>query len=189
MKTLLTSSPPRLRGLHNQLALKRRAAIVRANRSDWWGLMHPRQFASNTQPKLVTKFFAAEGGFACDLEGLLVPVTGHAWLPREPIQSLDEVEITTQQIISAYGALFNTTSFMRIVSCFAPSVSGGQYDLSARHVGRVPAPNLLALYYDSGWKSLVSELIDLGSNMQFASHSWRRRAEAVAARFYGGSEV
>lgn len=170
----------------NELELKRRAAIRQANRSDWWGLMRPRQFASSVQPKLVTKFFAAEGGFVCDFEGLLVPVTGHAWMPRPALQIEAHSEITAQQLIAAYGALFNTTAFMKLVSCFAPSVSGGQFDLSARHVARVPAPNLLALYGDDSWKPLVSELIDLGLEMQFASPLWRRRAEAVADRFYGG---
>lgn len=171
----------------NQIELQMRAAIRRANRSDWWGLMHPRQFASNTHPKLVTKFFAAEGGFVCDFEGTLVPVTGHAWLLRSPLQVEPESELTAQQIIAAYGALFNTTSFMRLVSCFAPSVSGGQYDLSARHVARVPAPNLLTLYGDDALKPLVAELIDLGTELQFASPVWRRRAEAVATKFYGGA--
>jgi len=172
----------------NEMELKRRAAIRQANRSDWWGLMRPRQFASSVQPKLVTKFFAAEGGFVCDFEGLLVPVTGHAWLPRSAIHADADTDITTQQIISAYGALFNTSAFMKLVSCFAPSVSGGQYDLSARHVARVPAPNLLSLYDEDSWKPLVSELIDLGAEMEFASPIWRRRAEAVAARFYGGGQ-
>lgn len=170
----------------NETALKARAAIRRANRSDWWGLMHPRDFATNPKPKLLTKFFSAEGGFICDFDGTLIPVTGHAWIPSEELAVSGDDSMSEEQVIAAYGALFNTTAFMNLVSCFAPNVAGGQYDLSARHVARVPAPNLVVMSQNDGWKSLIADLADLGSNMAVSSPQWRRRAEAIASRFYGG---
>ena len=62
--------------------LERRANVVRANRTDWWGLSERRAWALDPQPRLVSKYFGGPGGFATDLEARYIVVQGFAWFPK-----------------------------------------------------------------------------------------------------------
>src|SRR5919202_349834 len=49
--------------------LAARASIVQGRRQDWWGLMRPRgEWSFSNEPRIISKFFAAEGGFVGDYE-------------------------------------------------------------------------------------------------------------------------
>jgi adenine-specific DNA-methyltransferase len=71
----------------NEAALKARASIVRAKRDDWWGLMHPRAgtYAFDNRPRIVSKFFGAEGSFALDPDARYLPSTGHVWILKRVV--------------------------------------------------------------------------------------------------------
>ncbi|HEX8415102.1 MAG TPA: N-6 DNA methylase, partial [Sphingomicrobium sp.] len=79
----------------NEELLKKRASILQAKRQDWWGLMRPRvsSFALSEQPRILSKFFGAEGSFALDEAGRYLPSTGHVWTPKRMVAaSADEHE-------------------------------------------------------------------------------------------------
>ena len=48
--------------------LAARATIRQSKREDWWGLMRPREWSQSTEPRIISKFFASQGGFAGDYD-------------------------------------------------------------------------------------------------------------------------
>lgn len=147
----------------NEQLLRRRASIVQANRSDWWGLMRPRTstFAFSGHSRIVSKFFGADGSFVLDEEARYLPSTGHVWSPKpqsyrshsvqnddlasDAVDALEESDIDAHvsiDIMRAYTALLNSRAFMKLVSFRSVTIAGGQLDLSSRFVGPVFLPNL-----------------------------------------------
>lgn len=137
----------------NEVALRSRVAIVRARRQDWWGLMHPRTgtFALDDQPRLLSKFFGAEGSFVLDEAGQYLPSTGHVWMPKRAAsvdEELDEswsegvADAASLEVLRAYTGLVNSAAFTRLVSFRSVTIAGGQYDLSSRFLAPVPIPDL-----------------------------------------------
>lgn len=138
----------------NEGALKQRKAISESSRSDWWGLMRSRAsaFAFDNRPRIVSKFFGAEGSFALDENGRYLPSTGHVWKPKSEVLNsfnfrdeddvVDIEDAASLEVMRAYVALLNSRPFMRLVSFRSVIIAGGQYDLSSRFLGPVSIPNL-----------------------------------------------
>lgn len=169
----------------NRERLERRASIVRARRADWWGLMHPRAYAFDKAPRIISKFFAAEGGFAADLEAEYIPVMGHVWMPKGVLIDDDPQQLPTSEILSAYTALFNSSVFIKLLSLYSPHVAGGQYDVSSRHVGPIPIPNLRELSVASRQGKLVRGLAANGKSIDLADPVWRARTAQLVTELYG----
>ena len=137
----------------NEATLRGRASIMRAKRQDWWGLMHPRtgSFALSHKPRIVSKFFGAEGSFALDEVGRYLPSTGHIWTSKRVLvvpEELDEecsegvTEAASLDVLRAYVALLNSRAFIRLVSFRSVTIAGGQFDLSSRFIAPVHVPDL-----------------------------------------------
>ncbi len=169
----------------NRDRLAGRASIVRAHRADWWGLMHPRAFAFDKNPHIITKFFAAEGGFAADLRAEYLAVMGHVWTPKESLIDNEPETLSPVDILSAYCALLNSSVFIKLLSLYAPHVAGGQYDVSSRHVGPIPVPNLRELSMDPTRGRLVRELAECGQSINLANPPWRERTAQLVMDLYG----
>lgn len=165
--------------------LSSRAAIVRTKRKDWWGLMHSRSWAIHQNPRIITKFFSAEGGFVGDLEAVYMPVMGHVWTPSKILVETDEDALSLGEIIMAYTALLNSSPFIKLLGLYAPHVAGGQFDLSARHVNPMPLPDLRALSINPEVGRQVSELAHLGRFVDVTDQSWRARSSQIVTDFYG----
>ena len=165
--------------------LSSRAAIVRAKRRDWWGLMHSRSWAVHNNPRIITKFFSAEGGFVDDLEAAYLPVMGHVWTPGDLLVEADEDSLPIGEILAAYVALLNSAPFARLLSLYAPHVAGGQFDLSARHVNPMPLPDLRALSTNPRAGRQISELGHLGRNVDVTDQNWRARSSQIVTELYG----
>ena len=176
--------------------LQSRASIVRSRRSDWWGLMHAREWSLHPRPRIISKFFGAEGAFVADLDDAYLTVMGHVWMlkPRSDVPLAPDVYDTSDEflpqteLLAAYVGLCNSMPFVKLLSLYAPTVAGGQFDLSARHVGPIPVPDLqlMSLAPDTG--RAVRELAALGREVRLPSSEWEYRASALAAYLYGGVE-
>lgn len=162
-----------------------RAAIVRAKRTDWWGLMHSRTWAYNEGPRIITKFFSAEGGFVGDLEAQYVPVMGHVWTPKPVLTEAGEEALPLADIVGSYVGLCNSAPFAKLLDLYAPHVAGGQFDLSARHVNSIPLPDLRALSTDLRAGRLVNDLARLGQKVDVNDREWRNRTALIVAELYG----
>ena len=132
---------------HRQRLAER--ATIRANkRFDWWGLMRHRKESFSEKPRIISKFFGAEGSFVGDYKAKYLVVMGHVWLPSELLNDADDDGLDLCDILAAYVALFNSPPFVKLLGFFAPHVAGGQFDLSWRHVEHIPTPNLRELSLD-----------------------------------------
>jgi tRNA1(Val) A37 N6-methylase TrmN6 len=166
----------------NRSKLESRSAIRAANRADWWGLMRSRSWASNDEPKIVSKYFGGVGSFAADVDGSVVPLTGFAWFLS---QRSSRHEMTL--LVRAYASLMNSDVFSSIASIYCAKVSGGQFDLSPRYVDAIPIPYLqLDTSYYLG--DVTRELSDLGGRPEVESPTWRSRVNELTIELYG-SEI
>ena len=83
-------------------------------------------------------------------------------------------------------ALCNSAVFAKLLGLYAPHVAGGQYDLSTRHVGPIPIPDLQLLALDPVTGRAVRALGILGRQVDLSSADWRRGAAETASYLYGG---
>lgn len=177
--------------------LKARAFFAASRRSDWWGLMTPRaKWSVQNEPRIISKFFGAEGAFVADFDASYVAVMGHVWLlkPQSGQQLISEADmeeptgqrIDKKELLAAYAAICNSIPFAKLLALYSPSVAGGQFDLSARHIAPIPVPDLqlMALAPDTG--RAVRELAQLGREIQQPSPEWEQRVNALTAYLYGG---
>ena len=171
----------------SEAALRSRVAIVRAKREDWWGLMHPRtgSFALDERPRLVSKFFGAEGSFILDETAQYLPSTGHVWLPKRTAGIGDEADegwsqdvahAASLEVLRAYTGLVNSAAFTRLVSFRSVTIAGGQYDLSSRFLAPVPLPDL--------WEKAENPLY--AEHVRALAQATR---DAAAGRAVAGAEI
>ena len=167
--------------------LASRASIVRAQRTDWWGLMHPRSWSFSENPRIISKFFGDEGSFIGDYAAEFLPVMGHIWIPKPILIEADgdAGDLPTTDILAAYVALFNSTPFVKLLSQYSPHVAGGQFDLSSRHVAPIPVPNLRDFSVDPERGRAVSELAAQGRKIDLTDTSWRTRTIQIVTGLYG----
>jgi hypothetical protein len=169
--------------------LARRASIKRAKRSDWWGLMHPRKWSFDGDPRILSKFFAAEGGFAGDYDATYLPLMGHIWLPKHRLAGIKKDALPLREVLAAYVAVFNSLPFVKLLEMFSPHVAGGQFDLSARHVTLIPVPDLRELSMDLDRGRLVSELVKSERAINLADSHWRSHNDQLVTFLYGAQIV
>ena len=169
--------------------LASRATILQSGRADWWGLMRSRSWAFNRGPRIISKFFSAEGGFVGDYEADYVVVMGHVWTPKAMLIEADEEALPLADLLAAYLAIFNSPPFAKLLSLYAPHVAGGQFDLSARHVNPIPLPDLRALSLDPRAGRRVSELAKLGKTIDVTDLFWRNRTAQIVAEIYGAPSL
>jgi adenine-specific DNA-methyltransferase len=169
--------------------LQTRASIVQSRRSDWWGLMRPRTWAFDKGPRVITKFFASEGGFVGDFMGEYLVVMGHVWVPQQILLDIDEDQLSSDEIVRAYVALFNSWPFVKLLSFYAPHVAGGQFDLSARHVNPIPLPDLRALSLDPVKGRQVRELARLARKIDLSDPEWSSVTAKLVMDLYGAQIV
>lgn len=185
----------------NEEALRTRAALVRANRQDWWGLMHPRigAFALDDRPHIVSKFFGAEGSFAIDEAARYLPSTGHVWTPRlaleAPGEELDEdlgegvAEAASLEVLRAYVALLNSSAFVRLVSFRSVTIAGGQFDLSSRFLAPVYLPNLWEKAEDTLYGGHVRALAEVSRAAETGKTVPGVAVNELVATLYGVPEL
>lgn len=170
----------------NKQRLASRASIVRSHRTDWWGLMHPRAWAFDKTPRIISKFFTAEGGFAADYNAEYLAVMGHVWMPKSILIDDEDVDaLPTSDILSAYTALFNSSTFVKLLSLFSPHVAGGQFDVSSRHVNSIPIPNFRELSTEPTRGRKVRELAQSGREIDLSDTQWHKRTEQILMDLYG----
>jgi hypothetical protein len=188
----------------NEEALKARASIVRAKRADWWGLMHPRAgtFAFDDHPRIVSKFFGAEGSFALDAEARYLPSTGHVWTPKQNLLSIQPIgdqdvaeemsedvsEEASLDVMRAYVALLNSRAFVRLVSFRSVTIAGGQFDLSSRFLSAVFLPNLWEKAEDSIFGGHVQRLASVTMAAERGDRVHAGAVDRLVADLYGVPE-
>jgi hypothetical protein len=172
--------------------LLRRANIIDAGRSDWWGLSRHRTWALDPTPRIISKYFGGPGGFAADLEAEFVVVQGFAWFPKwsgydEAEDGVDRTskDLSLKDILAAYAAMMNSARFGRLLELFSPHVAGGQFDLSPRYVDAIPIPDFSVLATDERAGHAISSLSLLGQRPRLADAEWRATSDRLTTELYG----
>lgn len=176
----------------NRARLASRASIVRSRRSDWWGLMHARAWSLQGRPRIITKFFGAEGAFVSDYAAKHLAVMGHVWTLKPvtvgtlagPDDQRSE-QLTEQDFLAAFVALCNSEAFVKLLDLYAPHVAGGQCDLSSRYITPIPVPDLQLLSLSPETGRAVRELVNLGLDVDVGNAEWRQKANAIVKLLYG----
>lgn len=161
--------------------------------------MRPRAWSVNPRPRILTKFFGAEGAFVGDFDAAFFAVMGHVWtlktrvatIPSQQAEmddSVAEEQLDEADLLAAFVALCNSAVFSKLLGFYAPHVAGGQYDLSARHVGPIPIPDLQLLSLDPVAGRAVRSLGMLGREVDLSSADWRRGTAEAVSYLYGGIE-
>ena len=173
----------------NEARLRSRASISRSQRSDWWGLMHPREFSHSDRPRIISKFFGSQGSFVCDWEAAYLAATAHVWIPKVELVSTgagDEIqEELYKDVLLAYTALFNSRVFMRLVSIHSNAVAGGQFDLSSRFVKKIHLPNLWEKVSDSNSGRTIQTLSRVTKQTQMGESIPPISVDRAVAQLYG----
>jgi hypothetical protein len=155
----------------NKSRLAGRATIKAANRSDWWGLMRPRAWSFENEPRLISKYFSGQGGFIVDVKAEYLPSTGFIWVAKSLLARSRPDNFSMTRILYGYAGLFNSSAFGKILQYYAPHVSGGQFDLSPRYVNHVPLPNLSDLLDDPVSGEKIDRLASLAEKKGVAALS------------------
>jgi adenine-specific DNA-methyltransferase len=163
-----------------------RASIRRSGRQDWWGLMEPRvRWSTAGTPRIITKYFTAEGGFCGDYKAEYLPVKGFAWFPTQVLRNATDDAIEVNELLASYIGFFNSKTFIKLLAVYSPHVSGGQFTLEPRYVNTIPIPNLGELSLDPIRGRLVTELAELGTTVDLTNPHWRARSDQVVSDLYG----
>lgn len=179
----------------NRAKLMARSAISATQRQDWWGLMRAREWSLHTEPRIITKFFGAEGAFVGDFDAEYFAVMGHVWTLKARAndtasgEDFEVSQLSDRELLAAYVALCNSEVFVKLVGLYSPHVAGGQFDLSARHVAPIPMPDLQALSLNPDSGRTVRGLIELGQSVDVSNPQWREKAIAHAEFVYGGIKL
>ena len=173
---------------HNLLARKSRR---RTEETDWWGLSEKRAtWAFDSTPRLVSKYFGGQGGFAIDSVPQFLVVQGCAWFPKSVQPANDAADedtvLSVDNLLYAYLSILNSRHFASMLELFSPHVAGGQFNLSPRYVNQIPIPNLAALSTDERLGRLIRVLVDLGREPRLGQRSWTEAADRITAELYGG---
>jgi hypothetical protein len=156
--------------------------------------MRPREWSLLGRPRIITKFFGAEGAFAGDYEAEYFAVMGHVWTLKSRVsgptnEGQVNEQLTEKELLAAFVALCNSELFIRLLALYAPHVAGGQFDLSSRHLTPIPIPDLQLLSLDPDAGRVVRELTRLGREVNVSKSHWREDSNRLVERLYGGIDL
>jgi predicted RNA methylase len=155
----------------------------RIDPSRWWRLAEARNtWRNSTEPRIVSRRWVRNNGYAVDIDGTYAVVQAYAWFPQPALRqdiTANRRFGTLADILRLYCIMFSSDIFFRIVREFSTNASGGQVDLQQKYLNLVPLPLLpRALSTD---RELASMLDALDPNA-FPALAERN---AFAARCYG----
>jgi adenine-specific DNA-methyltransferase len=170
----------------------------RKGAKNWWSLTRPRGWLRKPRPKLVSAYFGQSGSFSFDRQGNDIIVQGHGWIETPSIDRvLSDLVVRAggrsarplsyeKTIAPAYVALLNSSFFESLLREFCPTVGGGQCNLSAIFVDRIPLPNLAELALpDSEFERHVGELAKFGTQVLDGEGFDERLVTDIVREIYG----
>ena len=170
-----------------------RRSRARGEYTDWWGLSERRAtWASDSAPRIVSKYFGGPGGFSIDSIPRFLVVQGYVWFPKfgesDDERAKETVPLPIEDLLYAYVAMMNSRRFGSVIELFSPHVAGGQFNLSPRYVKHIPIPNLAVLAGDERLGRLISMLVELGRKRKprVSERIWAELADQVTTELYGG---
>ena len=122
------------------------AALSGRNRTTerWWLPSEARNTWRNlTSPRIVSRQWFRNDGFAVDADGKYAVVQGYAWFPRKAL--LQAIPGGADQVIETlhlYCVVFSSDVFFSVVREYSTNSAGGQLNLQQNLIEKVPLPLL-----------------------------------------------
>jgi hypothetical protein len=157
--------------------------LKRSSKSDpdrWWEMLRPRTWQFHKVPKIVSVSYGDKGSFAYDASGDYVVVQGYSW---RPLDTVKKKRPFGPKVARAYIALLNSDVMSHLLPAVSSQVQGGQWDLSARLLKRIPLPNLFAQVDPL----LLSKLAQLGLAIERGEDFDSKELSEAARAAFGGN--
>ena len=112
----------------------------------WWRHSEPRNsWKDRRDPRLVSRQWFRNDGFAVDPDGAYAVVQGYAWFPTSLLTrslTADEIGVDLEQVLHWYAVMMSSDVFFRICREYSTSAAGGQIALQQKYLNNVPIPLL-----------------------------------------------
>lgn len=112
----------------------------------WWRHSEPRNtWKDRKDPRIVSRQWFRNDGFAVDPDGSYAVVQGYAWFPTSTLtKAVDSFDpaLTIEQVLHWYTIMMSSDVFFRVCREYSTSASGGQIALQQKYLKNVPVPLL-----------------------------------------------
>ncbi len=156
---------------------------TRIEKNRWWRLAEARNtWKNSTEPRIVSRRWVRNNGYAVDADGAFAVVQGYAWFPLASLKNdiaSNRLAGNVTDILRLYCIMFSSDIFFKILREFSTNASGGQIDLQQKYLNQVPLPLIPSSLTTDRELRLIVDRFDLAS---FPSLPARN---AFAARCYG----
>ncbi|MGP8270887.1 MAG: N-6 DNA methylase [Terracidiphilus sp.] len=153
----------------------------KSNPDRWWEMLRPRTWQFQKVPKIVSVSYGDKGSFAYDASGAYVVVQGYSW---HPLNAVTGNRPLSPRVARAYISLLSSDVMSSLLPAVSSQVQGGQWDLSARLLERIPIPNLFAQMDPL----LFSKLAQLGLAIERAENIDPKELSEAARAAFGVNE-
>ncbi len=110
----------------------------------WWRQSEPRNsWRSRTDPRIVSRQWFRNDGFAVDPNGRYAVVQGYAWFPSARLKKAVRAEPSAGdllEVLRLYTVLMSSDVFFRVSREYSTNAGGGQIALQQKHLKHVPLP-------------------------------------------------
>jgi len=169
-----------------EFLLPSKPMLARRQRVDpnrWWRLAEARNTWRNSKdPRIVSRRWVRNNGYAVDVDGAYAVVQAYAWFPQSALRQ-DVAQNrrfgTLVDVLRIYCIMFSSDVFFRIVREFSTNASGGQVDLQQKYLNLVPIPLL------PSWLASNRELSSMVDKFDPGSFPTLAERNTFAARCYG----
>jgi predicted RNA methylase len=138
----------------------------------WWRLSEARNsWRSSPDPRIVSRQWIRNNGFAVDADGSYAVVTGFAWFAKRDLKNAVKESPRTGtllDILRAYCVLMSSDVFFRVAREYSTNAGGGQLDMQQKYIAGMPLPLLPAVLQNTpglldlyeAWNGAFPELSD-----------------------------
>jgi hypothetical protein len=148
----------------------------------WWRLAEARNTWRNSKdPRIVSRRWVRNNGYAVDVDGAYAVVQAYAWFPQSALRqdvTRNRRFGTLVDVLRIYCIMFSSDVFFRIVREFSTNASGGQVDLQQKYLNLVPIPIL------PSWLAADRELSSMADSFDPSTFPTLAERNAFAARCY-----
>jgi adenine-specific DNA-methyltransferase len=161
-----------------------KAVLAARNRagSRWWLPSEARNsWRLKTDPRIISRQWFRNDGFAVDPTGTFSVVQGYAWFPTKRLRLAAGAETsrdTLVDVLRLYCVLFSSDVFFKVVREYSTNAAGGQLSLQQNLIRKIPLP-------------LLPDVIRITPGLGDTIYQWGRdfpplpERNVFAARCYG----
>lgn len=148
----------------------------------WWLPSESRNtWRRKDEPRIVSRQWFKNDGFAVDATGKYAVVQGYAWFPKPKLRAeidRNKGSGTILEILHLYCVVFSSDVFFKVAREYSTNAAGGQINLQQNLIRNIPVP-------------VLPELLNIVPGLLLQRHGWDQdfpdleKRNQFAARCYG----